>query len=806
MARPRKIATAERSDAAGKSVYVKRKTASARYRDEQDGRRAGEDADFLQKARDRFKLGQDATKEQRERELEDLRFYAGDQWPAAIRQARDGSPGNPNNGTPPVPARPCITINKTREPVKQVLNQERQSDMGAEIVPADDFGGLVGEVDDTEIELREGLLRRIQRAPETSDAITWAFARAVQCGTGWFGIMTRYLKGMTFDQEPYVCRFYNQAEVTVDPSHEQPDASDIDWGFVGSYLPWDEYKAQYPHAKDGSDNPLCAYNDDQFTGLGAEAPGWFTVDKDGKKFCRVVDYYYTERTSKTLALLEDGSTLPLEDVPEGVKPLQTRVEVEKSIKWCKLDGCQVLDETDWPGPDIPLIKVLGEELQPYDQERRAEGMVRPAIESNRGENYMISKLVETIGLAPIPPLMVASGQDEGFEVEYQQMNTRTLGVLHYNTKDADGNVVGPPTRPPVDTQIGPMVTAVQYFAEATKNTTGVPDSTLGNVDPSLKSGRAIKLLQQQSQLGTSNYLDNLARSVRRMGVILNGLFYPLYSPRPGRLARIVNGEGESETAVINPADTQGQPQVLQANQRVFKLSKDAHFNVNIKVVPNKETRRDAESSALGELIAANPEFMGWFGDKYLRNLDIPDHKELAERAKVMLAPPIQSMLAAKERGQAEIPPQVQQQLAKAGEVIKGLSETNEQLVKDAETEAAKQRAETERQQMADASKAQIAQINAQVKLAVEQLKADLQKQLEGFRAAQATETREDEQRHEMALKAAEAAQAKADAEEQREHEAQMGRQAHESAELQGERGHEQAIEMQERAPKPTTNE
>src|SRR5262252_4429354 len=95
---------------------------------------------FLEQARDLFKQGQDATKDQIERELSDIRFYNGEQWPNDVFTARKGQ--NASNGMPPVPARPCITVNKTREPVRQVLNQERQSDVGIELVPADDFGDL----------------------------------------------------------------------------------------------------------------------------------------------------------------------------------------------------------------------------------------------------------------------------------------------------------------------------------------------------------------------------------------------------------------------------------------------------------------------------------------------------------------------------------------------------------------------------------------------------------------------------------------------------------------------------------------
>lgn len=779
--------------------------------------------ELVRTARDCFEQGQLATKDQRQRNLKALRFYNDDQWPEEIRTLRAGTPGNANNGQPAVPARPCITVNRVKEPVKQVINQMRSSDMGAEIVPADDFGDLQ-VVDDDEITLREGLLRRIQRAPETIDAILWMGSRAAICGEGYMGVMTRYLPGKTYDQEPYTCRFYNQSSVMIDPLHEQPDGSDSEWGLVGRDLPWPAYVAEWGMVA-GKKNLLCEYTDDQFRALGDEVPGWFEFkgssgegDKtdartNKTRICRVVRYYYTVRSTRALCELEDGSVAWKDELPAGVKPRQTRNVIEKKIRWADLDGIQVLDEEDWPGPDIPIIKCLGEEIHPYDTERRAVGMVsESAQQSNFSGNVMISKIVETIGLAPIAQIMMANGQDEGFESEMAGINTRTFGVLHYNQTDAEGKPAPPPMPVPITTAIGPMVQALQFFDEAVLSTVGQPSPTLGEVDPSIKTKGGLERLLEQAAHGNSNYLDNLAKSVRRMGVILNGLFYPLLGQKPGRLARIINGEGEPETVAIN-----GEPKQQQTNgkpPKVMRLTETAKLNVNIKVTKNYETRRDQESSMLGELIAANPEFMTWFGDKFLKNTDIPDHRELSERAKVMLAPPIQAMLAEKDAGEP-IPPHAQAKLAKAQEVIQQLTQANEELLKERETEGLKEQAETQRTAADNATKLQIEQIKAQAAIAKQEAADFFKQQLEEFKAAHAKMMQDDQQRHEMAIAGAEAAQAEQDAEAQRQHDANMGRQASEAGELgeqaghrrtmeQGERGHEQNLEAQAAKPKKQT--
>ena len=80
------------------------------------------------------------------------------------------------------------------------------------------------------------------------------------------------------------------------------------------------------------------------------------------------------------------------------------------------------------------------------------------------------------------------------------------------------------------------------FDQAIQSTSGQHDPSLGKVDPSVKSGRAIKALQEQSARSSNHFLDNLQRSIRYEGQIINNLLYPIYG-RPGRIARILDKEG-----------------------------------------------------------------------------------------------------------------------------------------------------------------------------------------------------------------------------------------------------------------------
>lgn len=786
--------------------------------------------DFIELARKRFKQAETADTKQRERELDDLQFYAGAQWDPLVMQAREGQPANNNTnaqGLPPVPPRPTYVINKVREPVRQVLNQERQADLGVEIVAADDFGEGTPGVSPAEIELREGLVRRIQRESQAADARSWAFQRAVIAGRGFYRVMTRYVPGKTFDQDVYVDRIYNQASVSLDPSHEQPDGSDAEWGFIGTDLPWDRYKSEYGRVGD-KPNPLVSASQSEWRMLGDELPGWFTADGETRSI-RIVEYWYTERVPRTLVTLEDGRSfyddgeLP-PGVPLGVDdngdPLQREV-IDRKIKWAKIDGVQVLDETDWPGKYIPIIKVLGEELQPFDSERRAEGMVRPSRDSQRGFNVMVSKWVEQIGLAPIPPWMGAAGFDEGFETEYALSNTRTLPALHFNTKDLEGNPIGAPTRTSITMEIQAIAGSVQLFDQAIKSTTAIPDPTLGNIDPSLKSGKAIRQVLDQATKGTSHYLDNLSRSIRYEGLIINDLLYPIYQ-RKGRVVRTMNPRGETQATMLHvpfvrhpqtkmPMSAINLPPGQPASQpQMVTLTPDATFNVTVKVTKSFDTRREEQETVLSELIQSEPQLMGVFGDLLFKYNDGPGHEELETRAKAMLLPQVQAALSGQQAPDPE-KQQLQQQVQQLTQALQ---------TKTAEIQA-KGQVDMARDQADNATKLQIVQIQQEGAFAIASLKAQLEAVNTALQALQEERTAFNEAvrtERENAQHGRELLHEAAQNQLQRTHEVvqqavdhaqvlQQGQQAHAQTMEQGQQAHAQGLEAQQQQaalqPAPT---
>jgi hypothetical protein len=619
-----------------------------------------------------------------------------------------------------VPARPIITVNKTREPVAQVLNGERQADMGIEVVPPDDFSGLqpLSPALEKEIELREGLIRRIQRHSASADARSWAFSRAVQAGRGFYRILTKYVRGNKGDQEIVCRRIYNQTNVKLDPAHEQPDGSDAEWGFIGTDLPLERYVRDYPKSRAAGFANLSA---EEFRSLGNDYPGWFTSDGP-RRSIRVMEYFYLDDLP-----LDDEAGEDVEAAPESDRP--------RVCRWAKFNAVEILEETDTPGPYVPIVKVTGQELHPVDGKRYLEGMVNTMIESSRGYNVALSAMVEEMANMPKRPVVAVGGSLEGYEDQWNQAQLRAFAVREYNPTDKNGNLASPPFVLGDAANLGPFVTALQAFDAAIKATSGFGDAALGDVDPRARSGKAILALQQRDEHGASNYLDNLARSIQYEGRIYNSWLAAIYG-RPGRLTHIINNESELKPAIIGqpfvvgPAGPMPAPPGMQPGQvavmpgqaggpgqpatvQQWTLTPGADFDVVVKVTKAFATRRTEEAASVGEVLTANPGLINVVGDIYFRNLDTPGAKELADRMKAILDPRVQAAAS----GQGQLPPQVQQQMAIQGKLVEELQAHVQQLTQQIQTDTVKQAAETQRTAMELASKEKIAALQVAANMA-----------------------------------------------------------------------------------------
>ena len=578
-----------------------------------------EQSDVLATMRHRFQMAMSAYSESREDELDDLRFMAGSpdnqwQWPADVLATRGSVQGQTIN------ARPCLTINKLPQHVKQVTNEQRQNRPSGKVIPADDKG-------DVEVaEIFEGMVRHIEYMSDSDVVYDTACENQVTYGEGYFRILTEYCNDDSFDQDLRLGRIRNAFSVYMDPMIQDPAGQDAEWCFISQDIEKDEYERQYPDAAPITSIMSQGVGDDSLS-------QWINENT-----IRIVEYFYYTHTPTKLNLYPgnqsfyEGSPEDKQMKQHGLKPIKTRTVDVKKVMWMKSNGYEVLQEQVWAGKWIPVIRVIGNEFE-VDGRIYVSGLVRNAKDAQRMYNYWVSQEAEMLALAPKAPFIGYGGQFEGYEQQWKTANTTNWPYLEVNPDVTDGmgaTLPLPQRAPPPLAQTG-LIQAKMGASDDIKSTTGQYDSSLGATSNE-RSGKAILAREKQGDVGTYHYGDNLTKAIRFATRQLIDLIPKIYDTE--RIARIVGVDGEVSMAKINP--DQPEPVKKIVDQQGIVIEKIYNPSVGVYDVvattgPGYMTKRQEAMDAMGQILQGNPELWKVAGDLFVKNMDWPGAQELSER-------------------------------------------------------------------------------------------------------------------------------------------------------------------------------
>jgi hypothetical protein len=576
-------------------------------------------SDILATARARLDMAVSALAESREDEIDDLRFYAGSpdnhwQWPADVLATRGAVQGQTIN------ARPCLTINKLPQHVRQVTNDQRQNRPGAKVIPVDDNADV--EVAD----IFNGMIRHIEYISDADVAYDTACENQVSYGEGYLRLLTEYCEDNTFDQDIKIGRVRNSFSVYMDPTIQDPTGADAKYCFVTEDVTKAEFERMYPDA-----SPITTL---QSLGVGDQSiSNWLNEDT-----IRIADYYYIDFDPATLNLYP-GNATAFEGTPEDKqlraiygKPKKSRQSDRQKVKYCKINGYEILEEREWAGKYIPVIRIVGNEFE-VDGRLYVSGLVRNAKDAQRMYNYWVSQEAEMLALAPKAPFIGYGGQFEGYEQQWKTANTQNWPYLEVNpdVTDGQGAVLPLPARAQPPMASSGLLQAKAGASEDIKSTTGQYNASLG-MGSNERSGRAILARQREGDVGTYHYGDNLARGVRHVARQLVDLIPKIYDTQ--RIARIIGEDGETKMVKINP--DQEQPVNKIVDERGIVMEKIYNpgvgkYDVVAITGPGYATKRQEALEAMAQLLQGNPQLWAVAGDLFVKNMDWPGAQEMSKR-------------------------------------------------------------------------------------------------------------------------------------------------------------------------------
>jgi hypothetical protein len=496
----------------------------------------------------------------------------------------------------------------------------RQNRPGAKVIPVDDNA-------DVEVaEIFNGMIRHIEYISDADVAYDTACENQVSYGEGYITLMTEYCDENTFDQDIKIGRIRNSFSVYMDPLIQDPTGADAKYCFITEDLTKAEYERQYPDAA-----PISTL---QSLGVGDQSiSNWLNEDT-----VRIASYYYIDY-DKTKLNLYPGNQSAFEGTPEDKmlkdmfgKPIKSRISERPRVMYCKINGYEILEQKEWAGKWIPVIRVIGNEFE-VDGRIYISGLVRNAKDAQRMYNYWVSQEAEMLALAPKAPFIGYGGQFEGYEDKWKTANTNNWPYLEVNpdVTDGQGAVLPLPQRAQPPMASSGLLQAKAGASEDIKSTTGQYNASLG-MGSNERSGKAILARQREGDVGTYHYGDNLTRAVRHVARQLVDLIPKIYDTQ--RIARIIGEDGETKMVKINP--DQPQPVNKIVNEQGIVIEKIYNpgvgkYDVVATTGPGYATKRQEALEAMAQLLQGNPQLWSVAGDLFVKNMDWPGAQEMAKR-------------------------------------------------------------------------------------------------------------------------------------------------------------------------------
>src|SRR5665213_1521080 len=543
----------------------------------------------------------------REAALEDLRFVVGDQWDDVVRTRRETA------------RKPVLTVNRLPAFLAQLLGQRRQTETSIEVLASN--GGTTSMAD-----VREGLIRQIQKESKATAVYNKALEGAAACGIGNFQVEMDYSPQDVWNQEIKITAINDHLAVVWDRMLTEPTGGDAGHVFVVDAITKKEFTRKWPWATASDIVVDVTLRGD------LRMNGWISVDD-----VRIVSYWRVRKRKRTYALMQDGSTQDLTDKVDANHPdydaneahqlMSTIAQDKKGApimrevmqKYAQMYLCSGLNILAGPYnltiPRVPVFRVPGWEMNVGEWKHRW-GLVRFLKDPQRLHNYWRSVWAERIMQTPRSVWIAADTAVQGREKDFRNSHLSDDPLLIWNAASGQKPERVPPAQ--MENSLGGQA---EMTTQDIKDVSNIHEANLGMPSNEV-SGAAIMARQRVSDTGTSIYHENLNDAIEQCGIVINFLI-PVCYDTP-RIIKVLGKDAKQNMVEINKT----------AENDITAGS----YSITSATGPTTEPKRLAASEGIMTFINAAPSVAGIVMDLVAESMDWPMHEEFARRIRLTLPP------------------------------------------------------------------------------------------------------------------------------------------------------------------------
>lgn len=561
----------------------------------------------------------DADSRNRDRGIDDTRYAAGYQWPAADYQWRTANDI------------PAMTFNMVPSLLRDRLGARARRRIGPRILPIS-----AGKQYDSIAFIREGLTRNIERNSDIPTVDGIVSQNQLIAGVANYEVAIEYANADVFETDIFIKTDPNPWSVIWDGLSVEPTGKDARRVMKETVLSRKDFQKLYPKATlgDVGANPAnsitlpIAVGRTNTIGYG----DWITEDT-----VRIATVWTMHERTRTLALLTNGETVDITGqdpyefaLPDGAGGYHTVVIRENGepifrdakVKYARgvvTNGVQILGKPyELECDRVPIVRVPGWMLMVGERMERY-GMISFAKDALTFYNYVKSDRIERIvfrNRAQYEAQEDALSPEQ--EAQYRNAHRLRGGVLKW--------------RGPQPTQVAPPVVdqaaiiETQAAQQSIYDIFGLKPGLVGLEGSTPHSGIALEQQQNIADNGGMIYDEMVTAAKKEVYRIINQLIPKVYDGP--RVAKIIGDDGKAKDAILNDPDNPESEDITLGR-----------YAVDVSTGPSADTQRAQAIAFYETMFNSNPELMGMVAPELIELLNIPGTekltKALRERAGVV---------------------------------------------------------------------------------------------------------------------------------------------------------------------------
>ncbi len=309
---------------------------------------------------------------------------------------------------------------------------------------------------------------------------------------------------------------------------------------------------------------------------------------------------------------------------------QVRIEDKRDTKryrimHYKIAGDYVLDESEFPSEQLPLVFVDQNSFYDKNGKQVCRSFFADCIDTQRYINYLRTQSAYVLKVSRYDQWLGSKKNVQGNDTQQiwrDPLNTQ--GMLTYD-ESPNGNKPEQ-IRPPELSQS--LVTQYQMAIEDLYTSTGLYPTRLGQQGNEV-SGAAIDARTRQGSYPTYVAFNSINRAISAGGSIVNEMVPNVYDSERV-IALMTPDEGMKNITINKQADEYG--------EHIENDIRKGTFEVRLQAGPSYEGQKEQALESLNMVLQANPQLLNLFADLYAENLPLMNTIEIKNRLKTIVPP------------------------------------------------------------------------------------------------------------------------------------------------------------------------